>query len=297
MPQPVRPEDCDERVWLFTAEEIDVTPSRCDGVSSETELLILSRTAQFMQECCRHLMLPQLTIAVALKLFQRFFMLESMAAHKPPKIAASCLFLACKVQETRMSVKDIIYWTVKVRTRNTADFPDGQDIQEGALGFYDEKRAIIDNEREVLRVLNFDITCDHPYKHLWTLNELFLKPARAEAGLPDRRAVVQSAWNFINDSFRLYIHVRYDPRVIASSVLYLAATLHSYPLPDGTGKCPRSGDRLKGWHEYFHVDLEEIMEIGEQIMSLYEADRALPEMTGGYHTVSRDDDDRDPRKT
>lgn len=263
----------DERVWLFTAEEVEITPSRIDGVSYSTEALILARTAAFMQDSCRKLLLPQLTIAVALKLFQRFFMLESMAVHKPPKVAAACLFLACKVQETRMSVKDIIYWTVKVRTRNTVDFPDGQDIHEGSPGFYDEKRAIIDYEREVLRVLNFDITCDHPYKHLWTLNEHFLRKSSREPGRPDGRAVVQSAWNFINDSFRLYIHVRYDPRVIASAVLYLAASLHSYELPDGTGFCPRTGNRLVGWHECFKADMREVVEIGEQIMNLYESSR------------------------
>jgi cyclin L len=257
-------------LWLFTAEELEMTPSRVAGVPAETERRIVARTAQFLQECCRELMIPQLTISVALKFFQRFFMLESMAEHKPPKVAAACLFLSCKVQETRMSLKEIIYWTVKVRTRNTRDYPDGQDISEESPGYYDEKSAILDKEREVLRVLNFDMTCDHPYKHLWTLNKSFLKPASGVGGLPDERAVTQSAWNFINDSFRLYIHVRYDPRVIATATLFLAAKLHDFPLPDGTGRHPETGKRLVAWHEYFGVNVADVEGICDQILDLYE---------------------------
>jgi cyclin L len=260
----------EEESWLFTAEEVEMTPSRVDGVSAQTEGRIIARTARFLQECCRELMIPQLTVSVALKFFQRFYMLESMAEHKPLQLAAACLFLSCKVQETRMSLKDIIYWTVKVRTRNTRDYPDGQDINEDSPGYYDEKTAILDKEREVLRVLNFDMTCDHPYKHLWTLNKYFLKPSPPNSGLPDERAVTQSAWNFINDSFRLYVHVRYDPRVIATAALFLAAKLHNYPLPDGAGTHPETGERLLAWHEHFAVNVADIESICDDILNLYD---------------------------
>jgi Cyclin, N-terminal domain len=272
-----------ENAWLFTDEELAETPSRVTGVSRETELRILARTATFLQECSRALLIPQLTISVALKFFQRFYMLESMLAHQPPKVAAACLFLSCKVQETHKRLKDIIYWTVKIRTRNTIDFPDGQDIHENSPGYYDEKTAILDKEREVLRLLNFDLTVDHPYKHLWTLNKFFLQPAKADTAADgtnagtgtlssssDRRAVAQSAWNLINDSFRSYIHVRYDPREIATAAIFLAAKLHKVVLQDGTGRCPNTGKRLLAWHEYFGTNLHNIDLICNEMLDLYE---------------------------
>lgn len=258
-----------EALWLFTDEEIKITPSRVSGVSHENEMRIVSRVAGFLQECGRELLIPQLTISVALKFFQRFFMLEGMLDHKPPWVAAACLFLSCKVQETHKRLKDIIYWTVKVRTRNTKDYPDGQDIYESSPGYYDEKSAILDKEREVLRVLNFDLTCDHPYKHLWTLNKNFLQPTN-DGPLPDKRAVTQTAWNFINDSFHLYLHVRYNSRVIATAVLLMAAKLHKFPLQDGSGRCPTTGKRLLAWHEYFSVDVDEVRDVCEQIVAMYE---------------------------
>lgn len=273
MPEPA-PIPMNENIWLFTDEEISETPSRLCGVSAESEHRILARTAKFLQECSRELLIPQLTISVALTFFQRFYMLESMTVHQPPKVAAACLFLACKVQETHKRLKDIIYWTVKVRTRNTEDFPDGLDLHEDSPGYYDEKSAILDKEREVLRVLNFDLTCDHPYKHLWTLNKCFVKTSQdtdeAKNERFDKRAVTQSAWNFINDSFRLYLHVRYDPREIATAALYLAAKLHKFPLPDGTGRCPETKKRLIALHEYFKVDPATIDKICNDILDLYE---------------------------
>lgn len=267
----------DENPWLFTDEEVYDTPSRISGIPIEAEQHILAMTATFLQDCTRELVLPQLTTSVAMQFFQRFFMLESMSDHKPAAVAAACLFLACKVQETHKRLHHVIVFTVKVRTRNTADYPDGLDIQEDSPEYYEEKRTILDKEREVLKVLNFDLTIDHSYKHLWTLHKCFVSTSSAgesnnedEAGYK-RRAVTQSAWNFLNDSFRSYIPMAYDPREIATAALFLAAKLHRFELPDGTGTCPRTQKRLIGWSEYFYTDRDRIMQLSERILDLYSA--------------------------
>jgi cyclin T len=261
----------DDEHWLFTADEVANTPSRAAGVPADTEARVLARTARFLHECARELLVPQLTIAVAVKFFQRFYMLESMTAHQPSKVAAACLFLACKVQETHKRLKDIIYWTVRVRTRHTADFPDGQEVLEDSPGYYDEKSSILDKEREVLRVLNFDLTCDHPYKHLWALNKLFI-PSHDSV---KKRVVTQSAWNFINDSFRCYVHVRYDPREIATAALLLAATLHRFDLPDASTVCPQSNNCFTTLLAFFRVDQANIDSICKQILDLYDDGRGV----------------------
>lgn len=254
----------EDNPWLFTAEEVKETPSRVQDVPEEVESKVVAKTAQFIQECGRDLSIPQLTVSVAIKFFQRFYMLESMLVHPPPLVAAACLFLSCKVQETHKRLKDIIYWTVKVRTRNTPDFPDGMDLFENSPGYYEEKNNILDKEREVLRVLNFDLTVDHPYKHLWTLMRAYLGKGQAE------KSITQAAWNFLNDSFRTYIHVRYDPREIATAALFLSAKLHNHKLPDGTTKDIASGKRLLAWHEMFRVDLYRTEEICTMLLDMYE---------------------------
>lgn len=254
----------EDNPWLFTAEEVKETPSRVMHVPEHVEAKVVAKTARFVQECGRELLVPQLTVSVAIKFFQRFFMLESMLVHPPPLVAAACLFLSCKVQETHKRLKDIIYWTVKVRTRNTVDFPDGMDMHEDNEGYYEEKSNILDKEREVLRVLNFDLTVDHPYRHLWTLTKSYLGTGEVQ------KMVTQAAWNFLNDSFRTYIHVQYDPKEIATAAMFLSCKLHEQPLPDGTTKEPRTGKRLLAWHELFQCDLYRIEEICNLLLDMYQ---------------------------
>lgn len=254
----------EDNPWLFTAEEVKETPSRVQDLPEGVETKVVAKTAQFLQECGRKLTIPQLTVSVAIKLFQRFFMLESMLVYQAPLVAAACLFLSCKVQETHKRLRDIIYCTVKVRTRDTPDFPDGMDMYEDSAGYFDEKNSILDKERDVLRVLNFDLTVDHPYKHLWTLTSSYLPNGHT------RRSVTQAAWNFLNDSFRTYIHVRYDSREIATAALFLATKLLKYHLPDGSAKDPTTGKRLLAWHELFRVDLYRIEEICTSLLDMYE---------------------------
>lgn len=262
----LRAQTPEESPWLFTAEEVDETPSRLQDVPKEVEDLVVAKSAKFIQECGSELHVPQLTISVAIKFFQRFFMLESMVAHKPPLVAAACLFLSCKVQETLKRLRDVIYWTVKVRTRNTEDYPDGMDMNESSPLYNDEKNNILDKEREVLRVLNFDLNVDHPYRHLWHLTRSFL-------GNTDiHKAVTQAAWNFINDSFRTYMHVRFDAREIATAAMFLSSKLHHFDLPDGSKRDPVTGKRLLGWHELFHVDLGRINDICNMLLDTYDLD-------------------------
>lgn len=269
----LKPEDVEtpyDSPWLFTEEEVAETPSRLQDVPAHVEARVLSKSAKFIQDCGRALRVPQLTISVAIKFFQRFFMLESMVTHKPPLVAAACLFLSCKVQETLKRLRDVIYWTVKMRTRDTEDYPDGMEITDISPSYNDEKNNILDKEREVLRVLNFDLNVDHPYRHLWELTKSYLGTN------DDQRLVTQAAWNFLNDSFRTYMHVRYDPREIATAAFFLSAKLHHVSLPDGTQHDPKTGKRLLAWHELFHSDVRRVETICNIMLNLYDTDESAP---------------------
>lgn len=257
-------ETSEDNSWLFTEEEIIETPSRVQGLPQHVELKVVAKTAQFIQECGGELQVPQLTKSVAIKFFQRFFMLESMLNHPPPLVAAACLFLSCKVQETHKRLKDIIYWTVKVRTRNTKDFPDGMDLFENSPGYYEEKNNILDKEREVLRVLNFDLTVDHPYKHLWALTKSYLGSDQVQ------RSITQAGWNFLNDSFRTYLHVRYDAKEVATAAFFMSAKLHNHKLPDGTTRERSTGKRILAWHEFFKTNLHRVEEVCKILLDMYE---------------------------
>lgn len=281
-----------ENCWLFTPEEVAETPSRLDGISAELEARVIAKSAHFIHDAGRELSVPQLTMSTACIFFQRFYMLESMCDHSPPDVAVACLFLACKTQETHKRLKDVIYWTHKVRTRGTKDFPDGNDLFEDSPGFFMEKNKVLDKEREVLRVLNFDLTVDPPYRHMWLLAKTFLS-SKPET----RQTLTQTAWNFLNDSFRTYVPVMYDSREIATAALFLSAKMHDYALPDGRTRNER-GERMKAWHELFHCDLRRIEEIGNRMLDIYDVpDRKRSEIVGNGHAESKEVEKEEPMRT
>lgn len=109
-----------DSAWLFSAEEIANSPSRADGVEAISEARTVARIADILREASRLLRLPMLTTAVAIKYWQRFYMIESLKKHAPYDVAGACLFLACKVQETHKRLREVIYAIIKVKTKGSA---------------------------------------------------------------------------------------------------------------------------------------------------------------------------------
>jgi len=249
--------------WIFTEEEVKNSPSRMSGVSEEIENSVLMKSARFILEIGTDMDIPSLTISVAITFYQRFYMLESILAHSPPLIASACLFLSCKVQETHKRLKDIIHSSVKMRTKGSVDYPDGLELYEDSPGYYEEKMQLLDKEREILKVLNFDLSVEHPYKAVWVLSRQFL------GEVPDDKQVVQAAWNFLNDSYETYVHVRFDANEIASAAFFLSAKLHGYDLPNGR-EHNENGERIRGWHELYHCSVANVTTIANRLMDLYE---------------------------
>lgn len=109
-----------DSAWLFSAKEIANSPSRADGVEAISEARTVARIADILREASRLLRLPMLTTAVAIKYWQRFYMIESLKKHAPYDVAGACLFLACKVQETHKRLREVIYAIIKVKTKGSA---------------------------------------------------------------------------------------------------------------------------------------------------------------------------------
>lgn len=64
---------------------------------------------------------------------------------------------------------DILHWNTQRK-----DFPDGEEIGEDNVRFFEEKERLLVAERDILRVINFDLDIDLPYDHLRKITpELF----------------------------------------------------------------------------------------------------------------------------
>lgn len=64
--------------------------------------------------------------------------------------------------------------------------------------------------------------------------------------------------NYMNDSLRTDVFVRYDPETIASACIYLTARKLRIPLP-----------RQPSWYSLFHVQEADIQDVCKRILRLY----------------------------
>ena len=74
------------------------------------------------------------------------------------QVATTCLFLASKVEETPKKLKDVVIETYKVQ-HSTVQPPDAESQELWRL-----KEQILICERELLRVLGFDLSVEHAYR-------------------------------------------------------------------------------------------------------------------------------------
>jgi hypothetical protein len=112
------------------------------------------------------------------------------------------------------------------------------------------KNELIIMERFILKELGFSLysIMDHPHKYILYFIKL----------LNGSKDLAQCAWNYLNDSLRLDVSLRYDAQTIASAAIYLASRQTGFPLP---ADLP--------WWEMFNADMDSILSISDSILGLY----------------------------
>ncbi|XP_063685528.1 cyclin-K-like isoform X2 [Bolinopsis microptera] len=192
--------------WMFDKKKLRQTPSQSDGVDYLTEILYRKEGAKFIQAAVKELRLTHDTMATGCVFFHRFFMFHSFEKFNRWVMAASCLFLAGKVEETPKLSKDIV--------RTAKHLLSKEQFTAFALNPVDEMLLY---EKILLQTVKFDFNIIHPYKFI-------LKYAKQFRGEKNRKSdVVQMAWNYCNESFCTPVSLHYTPDVIAGALLTLSA--------------------------------------------------------------------------
>lgn len=198
--------------WYFTKEELVY------GLSPEeirAEHTARKNTCAYLQDAGMKLKLPQLTIASAVVFFHRFYVRHKLKEYDRYMIAATCLFLAAKVEETPKKLKDVIEITHYLRFK--------KEIKQDSPEFAQTREQILWHELVVLQTIAFDLTLEHPYRYLLQ----YVRSLKGDNNL------AQCAWNFVNDSLRTTLCLQFKPHLIASAAIYLASKFLKYELPEG----------------------------------------------------------------
>ncbi|KAL3139608.1 hypothetical protein ABBQ38_003926 [Trebouxia sp. C0009 RCD-2024] len=139
------------------------------------------------------------------------------------RLAAACLFLACKVEEASVRTNDLLN-AVHLTAFSSTVIKATEGSEPDAPGFsplvgqpyYNLKQTLILDEQYLLRTISFDIVVEHPHKFL--LN--FAKTMDARHGL------VQLSVSLLNDSI-VYSNLclSHPPAEIAAACLQLSGNI------------------------------------------------------------------------
>ncbi|ORZ11385.1 cyclin-like protein, partial [Lobosporangium transversale] len=235
---------------LLTLEQLQRTPSREDGISEEQEDHMRQYGCHLIQTAGILLKLPQVAMATAQILFQRFFYQASLRKFAIRDISMGSVFLASKVEECPVRMTDLVnvfdHLHKVFRRRPRPIDPLVLFGQE----FYDLKNAVVIAEMQILKKLGFNVHVQLPYAIMVN----YLKVLE----LTEHPTIPQRAWGFLNDGLRTSVYICYQPPVIACSVIWLAAREAGVPLPTNPA-----------WWEVLDSDLEDIENIAGHIKSLY----------------------------
>jgi hypothetical protein len=237
--------------WFFEKKDLKNTPSFQDGIDSDTEARYRREGAKFIVDTGTKMGLRYDTCATGVVYFNRFYLFYSFKQFHRYVTAASCLFLAGKVEETPKKCKDIIKTSQSMLS----------EAQMQVFGD-DPKEEVITMERIILQTLRFDLQVEHPYSYLLRYAKL-LKGDHAKM-----QKMVQMAWTFINDSLCTTLCLQYEADIIAISLLYLATRLSKIDVTDWHGRSPDfKGKWFEALVEDTSIDLLE--DICHQVLDLY----------------------------
>lgn len=119
------------------------------------------------------------------------------------------------------------------------------------------KNQVIKAERRVLKELGFCVHVKHPHK----LIVVYLKYLGFDDEL--NQQMLQLAWNYMNDSFRTDVFVRYQPETIACACLALAGR-----------KLNVNMSTTPAWFVIFNVKEEDLIDVCFRIHGLYSRPKA-----------------------
>ncbi|CZT16085.1 related to CDK9 kinase-activating protein cyclin T [Ramularia collo-cygni] len=246
-----------EAQWIFTEEELANTPSIQDGMSVADERQLRAKGINFIVQCGVMLKLPQLTLSTAAIFFQRYLMRSSLkkprgGMSKPVhhySSAATCLFLATKVEESCRKMKEMMLVFCRVAQKNP-----NLVIDEQSKDFWRWRDWVLQEEDFLLETLCFDLTVESPHRQLYDMLKFH--------GLEHDKRLRNSAWGFVTDSNNTQLCLLFNSRTIAAASLYAACRYCEVEIHDDSKGRP--------WWEASHVRLKDMRLALDYIVTQYD---------------------------
>lgn len=244
--------------WIFDTRRLNQTPSNIDGIDEAKESNLRIEGARFIQRLgARELELHYCTVATGAVFFHRFYMFHSFKIFPVYPMAATCLFLAGKVEETPKKSNDIVKFSKSILSE-----------QDFAQFGPDPKEEILTLERILLQTLRFDLEVEHPYDHLIKYVRHLVVVKAGHRGEIVHKELLQSAWTFLNDSCCTTVCLQFEPEIVAIAMLLLACKTGKFEIIEWDNRRPDH----RFWWDTHVENLDEItLEfICHQVLDVYQ---------------------------
>ncbi|KAJ6618345.1 cyclin-like protein [Mycena sp. CBHHK59/15] len=244
---------------LATLAQIECTPSREDGIPEDLEEDLRAYGCKLIHQAGILLRQKQVAVATAQILFHRFWYVTSMKQFGIGDVGMGALYLASKLEECPLRMRDLInVYDLLLQRATHALGPKAQTAFKYApmsyfgATFYDLKDALVVSEMQILKRLGFNVHVVLPYGTL--INYLRV------LGLTGDEVVCTRAWGYLNDALQTPVYALYPvPTIVSAAILLTTRHLH-IPLPSTPPNC---------WWELFDAAWEDVWSVCGFIMRLY----------------------------
>ena len=233
--------------FYVTDDKIINSPSRERGVSEEDEFAMRVHGCELIQEAAVLLKASQQVACTGQVLLHRFYAKRSMVKFDVRRVAATSVFLACKLEECPRKLRDVV--NVFHRMSRRREKKPLTHLEYFSKRYEDIKADLVRVERHMLREFGFCIHAEHPHK--FVLNYLRM--------MGQDSAMMNAAWKIANDSLRTTLCIRFKAYKVAVACIYLAARKLRVVLPEDPP-----------WWDLFDVTKEQIEMMCESVLAVYE---------------------------
>ncbi|KAH9842836.1 cyclin-like protein [Rhodofomes roseus] len=255
---------------LASLPQIEKTPSREDGIPDGLEEELRAYGCKLIHEAGILLKQNQVAVATAQILFQRFWFVTSMKQFGIGDIGMGALYLASKLEECPIRIRDLINiydlllqrkahiraQAMASRLASTSAHPRTEfkytPMSYFGNTFYELKDALVVAEMQILKRLGFNLTVVLPYNTL--VNYLRV------LGLTSREDVCTKAWGYLNDALQTPVYALYSVPTIVCAAILLTTRHLGIGLPSAPENC---------WWELFDAEWEDLWNVCGYIMRLY----------------------------
>lgn len=248
---------------LASPLQLAASPSQSDGIPQDLEASLRFAGCALIQSAGILLRLPQTTVATAIVLLQRFYLVSSMREHPIRPTVSAALCLSSKLTEQARRPRDIINVLAYIlsvptpcpisppKTGNFPETPNPETYYVPESSYFAQRTHLLQLEAHILRAIAFQTHIALPYT-------LAINYLQALDALKPHPTIVKRTFGYLTDALLSpsLLYLTHQPNALAVAAIYLAARECGAKMPDA-GLVP--GVEVEaGWWDVFDVDREEL---------------------------------------